>query len=266
MKDPLSKRHEDYENAYNFSITRRLPLVIKISGRNFKRLSCNLDKPFSVPLSEIMAGTMMYTITEIQDAIFGYQFEDEINIILRNDKELDYEPWYNNNIQNIISVVSSLSSIGFNKNMQLLHPSIKIDGDPVFSSKIWALPNISEVVNYLISKQLSCRSSAMQSATQVELEKRFGRETAFREIKGKTFDEKKNMLLKHCGIDFEDFYETAFKMGVAAYKSPSIKEGGITRNRWSINGELPNFVDDRDFLFNILSSGTDVFRENSIIH
>ncbi len=268
MTDTLSKRHEDYENTYNLTITKRLPIIIKIDGRNFKKLTRNLDKPFSQPLSEIMAGTMMYVITEIQDAIFGYQFSDEINIVLRNDKELDYEPWYNNNIQTIVSTVASLSSIGFNKNLKLLDPDLKIEGDPVFRAKIWPLPNISEVVNYLINKQLLCRNDALLISARIELEKRFGRETAFRELKGTTFNEKKNMLLKHCGLDFEDFYTSSHRKGIAAYKSPTImptKDGGITRNRWILNEKLPSFVDDRDFLFNILSSGADVFRESSIL-
>ena len=263
MTDTLSKRHEDYENIYNFTITKRLPLIIRIEGRNFKKLTRNLDKPFSQSLSETMAGAMMYIITEVQDAVFGYQFSDEINIVMRNDKELDYEPWYNNNIQKIVSTISSLTSIGFNKNLSLLHPNLKIEGDPVFRAKLWSLPTTSEVVNYLIHRQLLCKSSALYAASQKELEKKFGRETAFRELKNKSFNDRKLMLLKHCGLDFEDYYLSSFIKGVAAYKSPSIKEG-VARNRWIINEELPNFVNDRDFLFNILNSGSDVFRENSL--
>lgn len=267
MTDSLRERQEEYENAYNIKIIKRLPIIIRLKLRNYKRLSQNLDRPYCETFFEIMANTMLYIITEIQDAIFGYYYCDEIILVLRNDKEFDYEPWYQNKVQKIVSIVSSTASIGFYKMTQLFGDDIKIIGDGIFSAKVFALPYITEIINYLIWHQRFCKKNAIQNASLFELEEKFGKRAAVRFLQDKTYEDKIELLLRHCGIDFDNYYPSSFVKGIAAYKIPTIvntKDGGINKNKWTLNYEIPDFLKDKDFLFNILTNGIDVFRANAL--
>jgi len=263
MAESLRIRHEEYEDNYDYSIIRRVPVIIKLNIRNFKRFAHNLEQPFSEEFLDVMANTMLYTITNIQDAIFGYQQQDEIIFILRNDKLLDQEPWYQNNIQKISSIVSSLATIGFYKSQNLFSENLSLTGDPVFSAKVFAVPYVTEAINYLIWKQRSCIRQAISCAAYYELSDKFGKLTASRILKEASYEEKESLLMQHCGIDFVNYYPTSLFRGVAAYKSPvviSTKGGDVNRNKWKLNYEVPDFIEDKEFLSIILDTGIDIFR------
>lgn len=265
MTDTLKERQEEYESNYRFTITRRMPIIIRVNLRNYKRLTQNLKKPYSEEFAEIMANAMLYTITEIQDAIFGYYYQDEIIFILRNDKKNDYEPWYQNDIQKITSIVSSLMTIGFYRSREVFNEELNISSEGVFSVKIFGMPYIAETINNLIWHQQSCMKFAISCATLKELDNKFGRKTAMKFLQDTTYEEKKELLSQHCGIEFEEYYPKSFIYGVASYKVPTIsKNSGDTRNKWTLNYNIPNFLEDKDFLYNILTNGIDVFRANTI--
>lgn len=267
MTDSLRERQEEYENVYNLTITKRLPIVIRVRLRNYKRLSQNFNRPYCENFFEIMANTMLYIITGIQDAVFGYHYCDEIILILRNDKEFNYEPWYQNNIQKIVSIVSSTAAVGFIKMKELFGDDIDIIGDGIFSAKIFSLPYITEVINYFIWHQRACKKNAIHNSAFFELEEKFGKKAAIKFLQDKTYEEKLELLLRHCGVDFNDYYPNFFTKGIAAHKIPIIvdtKDGGINKNKWTLNYEIPDFLDDKDFLFNILTNGVDVFRADNL--
>jgi tRNA(His) 5'-end guanylyltransferase len=263
MTDTLRERQGEYENSYNIHITKRLPIIVRVTLRNSKKLTQDIDGSFNREFSDVMANAMLYTITEIQDAIFGYHYRDQMIFVLRNDFDHDHEPWYQNNLQNICSVVSSLSSVGFHRSRELFGDEMSIVGDGVFKSKVFPLPYINEVMNYLISHQQRCMKYAVSCAANEELTDKFGAKTAEKFLANKKYEEKVDLLLHHCGIDFEDFYPSYFVRGIAAYKVPTIistKKGGESKNKWTLNYNIPDFIDNKEFLYNILTNGVDVFR------
>lgn len=266
MIDSLALRHEDYEDSYKYIITKRLPIVIRANLRNFKKLTQYLTKPYCPEFIDILSNTMLYVITEIQDALFGYCYKDEIIFILRNDKELNYEPWYQNDVQKISSVISSLCTIGYYRSVDLFSHDLNIVGEGVFHTKVFALPYIGEVINYLIWHQNNCIKSAMNSVVYFELSEKFDKQTVTHLVQDKTCEEKSNILLRNCGITFEEYYPLNFIRGTAAYKVPTIipsKNGDFSKNKWALNN-VPDFLRDKDFLYNILTNGIDVFRANNI--
>lgn len=263
MSDSLGDRQKQYESNYDYSILRRAPIIIRADGRSFHRVTRKLPKPYCPALLDVMSNTMLYAITEMQGAVFGYQQSDEITYVLRNDQSLEAEPWFQNRIQKIVSVSSSLTTLGFNKCLQTLPEKLDIVGDAIFDARVFALPYLSEVANNLIWRQQDCIKNAISSAAQAELSTKFGKKTALKLLDGKISSEKKEMLLHHCGIDFDEYYPASFRKGVAVYKVPTIvptKDGGISKNKWIINADIPDFVEERDFLLSILLNGKDVFR------
>ena len=263
----LRERQEKYEETSNQEMLPHLPVIIRLNVKNYKKIAEDLDKPCSVLFSDVMADTMLYVITSIQDAVFGFTYQDEINIILRNDLVKDTKPWFNNNIQKIVSTVSSVATLGFIDSQELTEDEEILD-PALFEAKVFNVPSLPEVVNYLVLRQSYCMGNAVNEATHYELEKKVGRSKAQSLLKEKSYTDKKNMLLKHCGIDFVDYYPSSFYRGMAAYKEPTLvptREGSETKNKWIINDSVPNFVEDKDFVLSIITNGKDIFRGRSFL-
>lgn len=267
MIDSLRKRQEGYESCYDFLVTRRIPIGIRVTLKNYKRLTQNLDKPYCEGFYEIMGQAALFAISQIQDAVFCYCFGDEIIFILKNDKNHDYEPWHSNNIQKITSSVASLVTLGFSKNCDIFGEGLNLVGDAVFSAHVFSLPYLSEAANYLFFKQSYCMGHAVHKAASFELEAKFGRSKAQELLKDATYQDKIDILLKYCGVDFLDLYLSSFIYGIAVYKIPVIahtRDGDVRKNKWHIDYEIPNFLNDRDFVSAILANGADVYRASDL--
>lgn len=264
--DALGTRMKGYENAYNSEIIRRLPVICRVGGRSFSRVCRSLQKPYEPLLLEAMVETMFYVVSEIAGSVFAYQQSDEITFVIKNDQSLDSEPWYGNRIQKITSIVASLATLGFNKN---INKELNLIGDAIFDARVFAVPSIGEVVNNLIWRQKDCMRNAISGAAQSVLGKKLGKKTALKLLHGKKTEAKLELMLTECGIDFKEEYPASFRMGVGAYKVPMIisnKDGNSeTRKKWKIDWELPDFIQERDFIYNLIFNGSDVFRADNIV-
>ena len=69
MAHSLSERQERYESDFDSTILNRIPVVIRCTIRNYKRLTQRLERPCCAEFSEVMSQTMLYTITNIPDAL-----------------------------------------------------------------------------------------------------------------------------------------------------------------------------------------------------
>lgn len=259
----LSERQESYKSSYDPDIMRRLPIIINIDGRNFSKLTKNLPKPYSPLLSKVMGDSMLYTITEVQGSVFGFTFGDEISIIIRNDQNFETEPWLNNKIQQIASSASSIFTLAFYKIASALELEPNLLGDPIFKTQVWAVPTLVEASNYLIYRQQECYKSALRLASIHEISKKLGQKKAFDLIQGRSVDEKIDILLKYTGINFHEYYPSYFYNGIASYRAPILienEEETLAKNKWIINSEIPYFLNNKNFLFNILINGKDVIR------
>jgi len=259
----LSERQEGYESNFDYTILNRIPVIIRCTIKNYKKLTQNVCKPYCSELSEVISQTMLYTITNIPDAIFGYQQNDEVSFVLRNDITNDSVPWHSNNIQKISSTISSLITLGFYKSITLFSDDLDLVGDAVFSVKTFATPSVIEAFNNLIWRQSFCMKNAVNTASFFELSEKLGKGPTSVLLKNKTYKEKAELLLEHCGKDIINDYPVFFLKGIGVYKIPVVittKNGSINRNKWYVDNNLPNFVEENDFILNILNTGLDIYR------
>jgi tRNA(His) 5'-end guanylyltransferase len=263
MVESFSDRQKSYEDAYDTKIINRVPVIIRCDVRSAHRITRNLERPYCDKFLKIMGQTMLQSVMEMDGAVFAYHFSDEITFVLRNDRSIDDQPWFQNKIQKLGSVSASLNSVNFIKNFFLQDDQPDLDGDVVFDSKVFALPSITETLNHLILRQQNCLKDGISHAAQSELSKRFGKETALSLLYGKKTEEKLELLYDECDIEYDNYYPSSFRRGVACYKVPKLlktKEGEVTKNKWILDETIPVFALDRNFLSNILYSGHDVFR------
>jgi tRNA(His) 5'-end guanylyltransferase len=263
MDSPFNNRHDVYESSYDYHITPRLPIVIRVNGRHFSNLTKRLDRPFCSKLINVFKSTLLQTIQQLDGAVFGFQYSDEFTFVLRNDRNFEEKPFCKNNIQELNGLVSSLVSVNFFKNLVLEDELNELDGDAIFKTKVFALPSLNEAVNHIILKQQFCYGDAIFRATQAEFVKIYGKSEADRLLYGKKLDDKIDLLYSECKIDYENYYPKSFRLGVAAYKvNKIIRKNDVDeqKKKWIIDSNLPSFIEDRNFLSNIIVSGTDVFR------
>jgi tRNA(His) 5'-end guanylyltransferase len=256
MLDSLSNRFFQYESAYNQKIMRRLPIVIRCQLRSFSRLTKNITRPANSDLMELMAQSLLYSIEEINGAVFGYGFQDELNFILKNDQTLESEPWLGNEAHKMVSVAASQATFNFSRS-QLVFAGLELKGNAIFDAVVFALPHLGEVLNYLIWRQNICHNSAVQEVAKEELGKKIDKKLVLNLLENKNSQEKLDLLWEHCQIDFET-YDRGFRRGVAAYKVPTsvqTKLGMETKNKWNLNYHLPLFYQEKESFKNILSDG-----------
>jgi tRNA(His) 5'-end guanylyltransferase len=261
MSQKLKDRIDSYREASDYKILNRLPIIICVNGRAFSKLTSLIDKPYCTKFAEGMLSATLKLCMEIEGALFAYQHNDEIIIVARNDQSLETAAWYDNKIQKICSVVSSIATTHF-KNY-IGSSDLNLIGDPVFSAQVFAVPTISEAINTIVYKQQQNFHTSIQLACFYELLKRHDKNTIKEMLTGLSVDEKVDLLHEECDIDFNE-YPHSFRRGAACYKVPKVVEGSVVKNKWILNPELPIFTKDQSFLTNIFKNGADIFRKESL--
>lgn len=257
MSQKLKDRIDSYQETSDFKLLNKLPLIISINGRSFTKTTSIIDKPYCTKFAESMLSATLKLCLEIEGSVFSYQHNDEIVIVAKNDQSIETESWYDNKIQKICSVASSIATSAFKTHASQLN--LNIVGEPIFTTQVFTVPNLSEAINTLIYKQQQNFYTSAQFACYYELSKKHDRENIKDMLSGLTIDEKIGLLHQECNIDFNE-YPLSFRRGIACYKIPKILDGGVMKNKWSINAELPIFAKNQTFLENILKVGHDLFR------
>ena len=259
MSNLLEQRFKTYESNTNYVLLNKVPLIIKAKVKNFNKMVENLPKP-SYNIIHIMANTMLYAMKEIQGGIFGFTFNDEIIFVIKNDQNLDSEPWLQNKIQKIVSQVASLLTRGFDKSLSTLDANLDLLGEAIFDVQVFPIPHIGEICNYLIWRQLVCYQQAVQQMAYWNISKKSGIKTANKLLFQKSLEEKKIALLEECCIELDLYYHASYLRGISLYRIPTLIKDNLVKDKWTLNFETPSFIQDKDFLYCILLNNKDVMR------
>jgi len=255
----LKDRIDSYQEQTEHKLLNKLPTVIVVNGRSFAKTTSLLDKPYSQEFAECMLSTTLKLCSEVEGVVFAYHYNDEIILVSRNDQSNETLPWFDNKIQKISSIVSSIATLHFNN--CTVKKELNLLGDAHFYTKIFTVPNIVEAINSIIYKQQQNFYTSIQCACFYELLKKYDRIYIKDMIQGLSFDEKVEILKQECNIDFNQ-YPIAFRRGIACYKVPKVI-GDYMKNKWYINAELPIFTQDQSFLGHIFKNGFDLVRQDS---
>lgn len=244
----LSERIEEYEQQYDYSIIRRIPVVVRVDGKGFSKYTklMKVKRPFDEVLSNAMVQSALKVASKIEGCVFSYTQSDEASFILLNDQSLEATPWLGNRVQKIISIVSSMFSVSFN--------ALMTERPAYFDARVFAVPNITEATNYLISRQNDCTRNSIQLAARYEVAGKLGKNTTLKQLNGLNTKQQQEFLFKETGINWND-YPNKFKRGVGIYKETFEKDidgEKVLRSAWKIDNEIPIFNSNMEFLQNIL--------------
>lgn len=257
----LKDRIGSYQESSDYKLLNRVPLIISINGRGFAKSTELLDKPYCPKFAECILSTTLRLCNEVEGALFAYQHNDEIVLVARNDQSPDTAPWYDNRLQKICSITSSIATLHFNKCASAI--DLNLIGEPVFTSQVFVVPNIMEAINTMVHKQQQNFHTSIQFASFYELLKKYDKHNIKEMLAGLSVDEKIDLLHQECGVDFNN-YPLPFRRGAACYKVPKVSDDGTMKNKWSVHLDLPIFTKDQSFLSNIFKNGADIFRQGSL--
>ena len=240
MFTPFDRRMKAYEKIYNYSLSSELPIVLRLDGKAFHSWTKKLEKPICSELETCFLQAIRETVKKIQYVTFAYYQSDEVSFIIRNDLTEKGEPWMQNRIQKFTSVITSMFTYYFNKYANL---SFNNPQPAFFDCRVFNLP-VYEITNYLIWRQNDCKRNIIQGFAQKYIGKKkikgLSTQILLEELKSK------NVFLKDFILD-----------GYALYKVNFDKDN-TTRHDWEINSAY-NFIDNREHVFEILSSLSPLF-------
>ena len=176
----LSDRMKEYESQTQTKLIKKLPVIIRLDGRKFSHFTRGFEKPFDDDLSDIFQKVALDLRKSVDNVRFIYSQSDEISLLLTDwdhTKETDggrVDTWYDYRVQKIVSVISSETTLLFNKYILELvqRYSALLDKDNVnrelvqnrynmlykklfkamFDARVFNLP-LDEVTNYFIFRQ-----------------------------------------------------------------------------------------------------------------
>jgi len=256
MIDTLGDRMKDfYEDRYRFTLPRRTYTIIRIDGKAFHTYTKGLKRPFDEGLIEDMNETTAYLCKNIQGVKLGYVQSDEISLVLTDFDELGTHAWFDNNLQKMASVAASMATAKFNQlrmmrkcwdgndvEGMLDHDDLENFRLAMFDARVFQIPFIDEVINYLIWRQQDATRNSISSVAQSMYSPK--------ELHGKSTDEMQEMIFQK-GINWNDYSYREKRGGVIAKIKMLMKnvefDTMYERTKW-VSVETPIFTQEKEFI------------------
>lgn len=241
--DNLGDRMKCLEDAYRIRLPIRLPVIIRVDGKSFHSYTKGLERPFDARLTSVMDDTAKYLCTNIQGARIGFVHSDEISILLNNYGNFQTEPWFDNNIQKMVSVAAGMASAVFTGLSPRLWGTNKL---AVFDARAYILPK-EEVANAFLWRQQDATRNSIQSLAQSLYSPK--------ELHGKKSAELQE-LCHQKGVNWNDL-PTSQRRGRCIVRTTSEKkmkhpktgeEITFQRSEWVVDSEIPIFSQDRNYI------------------
>lgn len=225
---------KSYENSYRTKLPKRLPVLIRVDGKAFHTYTRGMNKPFDEDLTHAMWETCKYLAQNIMGCKMVYHQSDEISLLLTNYDKLTTESWFDNNLQKIVSIASSLATAKFNEVMKEKYPNKQL---ALFDARAWVLPH-DEVCNYFLWRQQDATKNSISMVAQANF--------PHKQLQGLNGGQMQDKLMLEKGINWNDI-PTWQKRGACIIKT-SFEKNGAIRSKWDVDFDIPVFSQDRDYI------------------
>ncbi len=223
--DSLGDRMKGYEDLCRIKLMKRAPTIIRIDGKAFHTYLAGAKKPFDPSVTSSMIFAARQVMKEIGGtARFAYTQSDECSIVLNNALDLTTTPWFDNNLQKMVSVAASVFTQAFNDDYFVSSRTHRAH----FDARAFVLPELEEMCNYMIWRQ--------QDATRNSIRMYAATLFSHNELHSVS-NAAQDMMFKKTGFNWNDA-QTWTKRGTI-----------VTRK--GIDTEIPIFTADRDYLKNM---------------
>lgn len=239
--DLLGNRMKRYEDVYRIRLPEKLSIIMRLDGVAFHTLCRGLKRPIDENLVSCMNDTAIYLCNKIQGVKVAYLQSDEISLLIYN-KDFDVQPWFDNNLQKMVSVSAAKASSYFSS---ISHRIFGTNRTVEFDSRVMIYPEM-EICNYFIFRQQDATRNSIQSLARSLY--------SHKEV----FKKNNPQLQELCwqkGINWNDC-PTSHKRGRCIVKIPTnyqtVNRSGqpinIIRYKWKVDNEIPIFSKDRNYI------------------
>ena len=247
----LGDRMKGYENINRYYLTRRMPLIIRIDGRAFHTFCRGFKKPYDRIFAESMQTTALNLCKNIEGCKLAYTQSDEISLLLTDYDELETQAWFDKNLQKIVSISASMTTLYFNEAFKNLSDRWcesyseswntnkeddkyfevlkKSQFKAMFDSRAFCIPK-EDCVNYFIWRGKDATRNSINSLAQANF--------SHKSLQGLNVNQVQDKLVNEKGINWNDQL-TEFKRGICCVK---------TEEGWKIDKEIPVFTEDRNYI------------------
>lgn len=178
----------------------KLPIMVRLDGKNFSKLTSHLTKPFDSDFSTLMIECAKYLAHE-HNANCAYTQSDEITLVFHSE-DFRTTPPFGGRFQKICSIMAAQCSLMFNSMLDTYFANL-IAKKPVFDCRAWVVPSKEEAANVFLWREYDGTRNSVQMAAHAVF--------SHNELHGKNTKQQQAMLLNK-GINWND-YPVAFKRG-----------------------------------------------------
>jgi len=223
----LSKRIRSYEDVTRSYLYKKLPVIIRVDGKSFHKLTSFLDKPCDLRFISAIDMTTLEACQAFQCCKFAYLQSDEISFLLSDLDTPNTEMWFNGDIRKICSISAATVSVSFTR---IFNGVITPVVDGLFDSRVFNLP-IHEVENYFIERQKDAVRNSIQGYAQSFFSPKQLYKLSCEQLQEKMFTNRKFNW---------DKIDTSFKRGRCVIKNSD--------GNWIVDNEIPIFTQDREYI------------------
>ncbi len=256
---------ENYENRTRSYVPRRTYSIIRLDGCHFRTYTKKLLKPFDHNLYKDMDNAIIVMLPHIQGAVFAYTQSDEISVLLTDFATDNTSVWFDGNIQKMTSISSSIITAEFNRlrlvrnvygaDLSGVRNVIELTTPAYFDSRIFTIPDRTEVMNYFIWRGNDCSRNSISMNAQSLF--------SHKELQGKSTTMMLEMMKKYKSGAFaweslnQDLRFGRMIVKESYFVSPRGNEiseqyvDGAERTRW-VSTPAWRFIDDKEKLMKMI--------------
>lgn len=135
-----------------------LPVIARLDGKAFHSFTHNFKKPFCDLLHDVFVSCTRQLV-EDTGARIGYTQSDEISLVFYSDN-FDSQIFFDGKFEKMNSVLTSMLTYHFNERINLFQP---VNKPAFFDCRVFQVPNLKEVANYLIWREEDAVRNSIQS-------------------------------------------------------------------------------------------------------
>lgn len=226
-----------YEKVSSPSLTRRVPVIIRVDGRAFHTFTkaYKFERPFDTELHQAMGFAALALVKDIQGAKVAYVQSDEISVLVTDYETIETEAWFAYDLSKVCSIAASVATSAFTRLMLGVGVLSVLDGKwPTFDARAFNVPQ-DDVVNYFVWRQMDATRNSIQMLGRAHF--------SHKELHKKNTSEIQDMLMLQKGINWNDI-PTWQKRGFCVRKD----EEGLKTDE-----EMPILTQDRMYIQTLVS-------------
>ncbi len=249
-RDSLGDRMKMYEGRPRLSLIPKTPVIMRLDGKAFHTLTRNLDRPWDQRFASCMWATAQYLAEHVSGCQLVYTQSDEISLLLTDYETIHTQPWFDYDLQKMVSVTAAMAAVAFSANYLIAFGTGPDTRElPAFDSRAWNIPR-EEVCNYFIWRQQDATRNSIQMLGRAHF--------SHKRLHGVSCDRIQGLLLKEKSVNWNDC-PSAQKRGVCLARTPTgfLRPGRADENAeqvwaekrvWTVDQEIPVFTADRKYV------------------